>query len=94
MTGRMAFAALALLIAGCTTTAPAIEATGLCRPAPVQRFVGRVLDDRLTARLRKISGAQTVRTVAPGQMTTKDFRQERLTIDHDADRRITRISCG
>lgn len=35
-----------------------------------------------------------MRVIRPGDAVTKDYRENRLNIDLDADERITRIWCG
>jgi glutamine phosphoribosylpyrophosphate amidotransferase len=43
----------------------------------------------------QITGAKMVRQIAPGDMVTQDFREERVTIETDpASGLVTRASCG
>ena len=40
------------------------------------------------------SGARNARVVKPGMAVTMDFRQDRVTVQVDAQNRIERASCG
>ncbi|MFD2236423.1 I78 family peptidase inhibitor [Aureimonas populi] len=93
LSGAAAMAAL-LALAGCTATAqPETPAPGLCNPEAAERMAGqaRVSD----AQALRLTGATTVRQIAPGQPVTEDYRPERVTVATDpATGRIVSASCG
>lgn len=60
-----------------------------CIAAELQAFVGQPL-----ARLSLDTLPEPVRVIAPGMPVTMDYREERLNIEHDQNRVITRIFCG
>lgn len=89
-----ALLALALLAAGCRNeTPPAAAGPGLCRPAAAKALAGRArLSD---AEAMRLTGAATVRRIAPGDAVTMDFRRERVTVETDpASGRVVRAVCG
>ncbi|KAB2788962.1 hypothetical protein F9L06_25930 [Brucella anthropi] len=84
-----------LALAACTP-APAPTATteaGICNPGAAQRLVGRsrITDDEA----KRLTGAGSVRQIAPGQPVIQNYSNTRLTIETDpATDRITAASCG
>ena len=84
-----------LALAGCTpATAPIVTAeTGICNPGAAQRLVGR---PRITDNeAKRLTGAGSVRQIAPGQPVIQNYSNTRLTIETDpATGRITAASCG
>lgn len=93
-----------------TTAAPPVPAAGMpandmpaedvppatvgCDPAPVQAMLGEIASAGLAARARDAAGADTVRTLAPGQATTREYARGRLNLQLDAGQRIVRAYCG
>ena len=69
-------------------------ATVGCDPAPVQALLGGIGDADTSERARAAAGAGTVRALAPGQATTREYAEGRLNLQLDADRRIVRAYCG
>lgn len=69
-------------------------ATVGCDPAPVQALFGQVASAELSARAREAAGARSLRTLAPGQATTREYAEGRLNLQLDADQRIVRAYCG
>lgn len=67
---------------------------GVCAAGPAEVLVGERFRRRVPTRAKRLSGARTVRVVHPGEMTTMDFREDRLTIRLDYRRRITAVRCG
>lgn len=86
----------ALLALAACTQAPAPTATtepGICNPNAAQRLVGRprISDDEA----KRLTGAGSVRQIAPGQPVIQNYSNTRLTIETDpATGRITAASCG
>ena len=84
-----------LALAACTQ-APAPTATaetGICNPDEAQRLAGRprITDDQV----KRLTGAGSVRQIAPGQPVIQNYSNTRLTIETDpATGRITAASCG
>lgn len=60
-----------------------------CGAAPLQGLIGQPLSAFAGA-----PGAETVRVIGPGMAVTMDYREERLNVEHDARRIMTRIYCG
>lgn len=69
-------------------------ATVGCDPAPAQALLGEIAEADVSERARAAAGARTVRTLAPGQATTREYAEGRLNLQLDADRRIVRAYCG
>jgi hypothetical protein len=87
-------ACVALALSSCsadgTVTSPA---AGSCKADAAQGLVGKPKPTDETA--MQITGAKMVRQIAPGDMVTQDFREERVTIETDpASGLVTRASCG
>jgi hypothetical protein len=68
--------------------------TDHCDAAQVQRYVGIAATAESGRELMGISGAKTLRWVAPDMAVTADFVADRLTVVYDNTRKITQISCG
>lgn len=84
-----------LALAACTQApAPIVTAeTGICNPDAAQRLIGRprITDDEA----RRLTGAGSVRQIAPGQPVIQNYSNTHLTIETDpATGRITAASCG
>jgi len=84
-----------LALAACTQApAPIVTAeTGICNPDEAQRLAGRprITDDQV----KRLTGAGSVRQIAPGQPVIQNYSNTRLTIETDpATGRITAASCG
>jgi hypothetical protein len=62
-----------------------------CRADAATALVGKAVPDGPTI-LRR-TGSATVRRIAPGDMTTEDYRAERVTVTV-ADGRVIAASCG
>lgn len=69
-------------------------ATFGCDPAPVREFVGQAASPALRARARADVGADSVRSIAPGEAITDDYRAGRLNLILDAGNRIRHAYCG
>ncbi|GAN15721.1 MULTISPECIES: I78 family peptidase inhibitor [Sphingomonas] len=62
-----------------------------CRPDAAATLVGQLVPDDSTI-LRR-TGGTTVRRIAPGDPTTKDYRIDRITVTI-ADNRVVAAACG
>lgn len=65
-----------------------------CNPEKLESFTGKVADEATIKKLVADSGARNARVVKPGMAVTMDFRQDRVTVQVDAQNRIERASCG
>ncbi|MBT2767220.1 hypothetical protein J7J08_06190 [Stenotrophomonas sp. ISL-67] len=65
-----------------------------CRPEALQGLEGKLADTATVDKAVKDSGAKHARVVKPNMAVTMDFREDRLTIQVDAQNRITSINCG
>lgn len=65
-----------------------------CRPEALDAFTGKTADEATIKNLVADSGARNARVVKPGMAVTMDFRQDRVTVQVDAQNRIERASCG
>lgn len=65
-----------------------------CRPEALDAFTGKTADETTIKKLVADSGARNARVVKPGMAVTMDFRQDRVTVQVDAQNRIERASCG
>lgn len=90
-----------ILLAGCATntaSSPYPLRSGqenfVCRPTGLDQFVGQPASQDVAFNMLRASGAKTIRWVAPGQMVTMEFREDRLTVRTDASNKIASASCG
>ncbi len=83
---RVAIAAM-LTLAACVPEPGDTE--DACGAGALQVLVGQPL-----AMFDPASVKGPVRVIAPGMPVTMDYRAERLNVEHDAARIITRIICG
>jgi len=78
----------ALLLSACQMPDVADEPE-TCMAAEIQQYVGQPL-----SALNQNDLPQPNRIIGPDTMVTMDFRPERLNVEHDRARIITRIYCG
>ncbi|MES3002993.1 MAG: I78 family peptidase inhibitor [Pseudomonadota bacterium] len=88
-------------LAGCAQEPPHVPVAppppmiaGQCDDSLVQDAVGKQFNEPLLAQLKAKSRAERVRVVRPGQMVTMEFDAQRLTVDVDAQERVTRVRCS
>jgi len=93
--------ATALLAAGCSSTAeksePAakpVDPSQGCTSAAVEHLQGKVATPELLEQARQQAGASTARVLTPGSVVTLEYNGQRLNINVDDQRVITRVSCG
>ena len=72
--------------------APAIEDP--CDATNVQSLVGQEATEEVVEQARIDAGAQSARTLRPGQAVTMDFLEGRLNVDVDENGVITGLRCG
>lgn len=75
---------------GAGPAAPGVE----CNANGLQGLIGKTRSETLTAEAMRLSGASIVRYISPGMAVTMDFRVERLSIDLDANDKVTGAHCG
>jgi hypothetical protein len=90
----LAFACVALALSSCRAdggvTSPVAAS---CKSEAAQGLVGKPKPTDQAA--MHLTGAKAVRQIAPGDMMTQDFREDRVTIETDtASGLVTRTSCG
>lgn len=98
----IAGAASLALLAGCVSAErqPPIEspplppANAACDAAAASAVVGRLARVEVTEEAQRLSGAETVRVIGPGQPVTQDYRPDRLNLETDAQNVITNVRCG
>lgn len=56
--------------------------------------MGQPLTETVSEQARNDAGANAVRVLKPGQMTTMEFNGERLNLEVDAKNMITSVRCG
>ena len=88
------FAIAALLTAGCATAPAEVRASGLCDAARAQKLLGRTRSPRLGEAAKRLTGADTLRWIAPGAMVTMDYRENRVNLRLDPANKVVRITCG
>lgn len=69
------------IMAGCDAAKPGV-------------LVGRTADAATQAEARRLSGAKTIRVLAPDSLATMDFRNDRLNIKTDAGGKIMSFDCS
>ncbi|AQR73088.1 I78 family peptidase inhibitor [Sphingomonas sp. LM7] len=93
---RLVLPALAFTTMGCMQTLPpATDAPGVeCNAAKLDTLVGKTRSAAVEAEALRLSGAKSVRWLAPDSVATMDFRVDRLNLYTDASGKITRAGCG
>ena len=85
----LALMMMAMQVAPATSPEPQV-----CAAEPAEVLVGERYRRHVPTRAKRLSGARVVRVTYPGDMTTEDFREDRLTIRVDHRRIITAVRCG
>jgi hypothetical protein len=78
-------------LGACATTGTTEPRRKVCRPAAAATMVGKAAPD--DAAILQATGSSIVRRIAPGDATTKDFREERVTVTI-AEGQVVAASCG
>ncbi|HEX8309638.1 MAG TPA: I78 family peptidase inhibitor [Allosphingosinicella sp.] len=90
-----ALAAFALLASGCATaTAPAEPEAGKCDSSKAQALIGRSRSAETGTEALRLSGARSLRWIAPGTMVTMDYREDRLNLRVDPAGKVVKADCG
>lgn len=76
------------------TPAPAMPGVDPCDASAVQSFVGQEATEEVVEQARTGAGADSARTLRPGQAVTLEFREGRLNVDVDENGTITGLRCG
>ena len=66
----------------------------ICDAKPAQGVVGQQPTVKVIEQARVRSGARMARVLRPGQMVTKEFDQQRLNLELDANGKIIAARCG
>lgn len=65
-----------------------------CDASAVQSLIGQEATEEVVEQARTDAGAETARTLRPGQAVTMEFREGRLNVDVDENGTITSLRCG
>jgi hypothetical protein len=69
-------------------------ASAACDASKAQSLVGQEGTQALAEEARRLTGAETVRFLRPGQIVTMEYRFDRLNVVVDEANRVTAIRCG
>lgn len=94
----MRLMASAALLMGCAAVPPDEDpvpehGAGRCDAAPAMHLVGRERSEAVRAEALRLSGAKTLRWIAPDAVITMDLRSDRINIDLDSKGRVTGLRC-
>jgi hypothetical protein len=90
-------------LAGCSTAATesatadvATTDTGhsRCEVKAAEFTIGKQASPQLLEQARTRAGAQNARFLLPTDMVTLEYRSDRLNLNTDANRVVTRVNCG
>lgn len=91
----------ALLAAGCSSTAEKSAPTATtantsqgCSSSAVENLKGKTATPELLEQARQQAGASTARILTPDSVVTLEYNGQRLNLNVDDQRMITRVSCG
>ena len=94
MTRLLAFAAL-LATAACAPQERPDKMTGIeCDSNKVAGLIGKARSAEVEAEAKRLSGANSVRWIAPDMMVTQDYRVDRLNLHTGVDGKIGSARCG
>jgi len=80
------------LLASCATAGQGEATAPVCRPKAAAMLVGSVAPG--DARVKRRTGATLIRRIAPGDMVTQDFRENRITLTIDRAGKVVDSRCG
>lgn len=93
-----------LLAAGCSSTAQQAQPTAAnsttapshesCTSSAVEHLLGQVATPELLEQARQTAGASRARLLAPDSIVTLEYDRQRLNLNVDDQRVITRVTCG
>ncbi|VXD02225.1 Peptidase inhibitor I78 family protein [Pseudomonas sp. 8Z] len=92
----------ALLATGCSSTADKSPATTAasgpapdsCTSSAVEHFKGQTATPELLEQARQQAGASSARILTPTSVVTLEYNGQRLNLNVDGQRVITRVTCG
>ena len=84
---------LALVAAGCASTAPTGSGVRTCSDADLGWAVGQQADEAAMRRLYAESGAGLVNPIGPESRVRGDSRTDRLRVYIDGDNVIEKVAC-
>lgn len=68
--------------------------SGKCVADGLTGLTGKTKSEAVTKEALRLSGAKTIRWIAPGMAVTMDYREDRLNLDTDEKGKIVRAHCG
>ena len=84
---------LVSVLTSCSADSVPATPKGLCQAEGTQSLIGKTKPTDVDA--MRITGSNNVRQIAPGQMVTHDFRDDRVTIESDpASGLVVGARCG
>ncbi|MBQ1499282.1 MAG: hypothetical protein IIZ38_13295 [Sphingomonas sp.] len=88
-------AAALLALAGCAPKGPPRAVPGVeCNAERLGGLNGKPRGPEAEGEALRLSGAKTIRWLAPDAAATMDFRPDRLNLHLDADGKIASAHCG
>lgn len=73
---------------------PAPVAQGPCDATALAPLLGKARSESMAKQALRLSGAKTLRWIAPGMAVTMDYRTDRLNLEVDENGILTRARCG
>lgn len=70
------------------------DSAARCDAEKLNGLVGQTASEAVVAKAVKDSGARHARVLKPGMAMTMDFREDRLSLEVDAQNKIVRANCG
>lgn len=65
-----------------------------CDPQAARNVIGQAASATVVEQARQATGAQSVRTLKPGQVITMEYREGRLNVHVNERGAITSLTCG
>lgn len=90
-------------LAGCSTASTESATTDVattdtghsrCEAKAAEFTIGKQASLQLLEQARTRAGAQNARFLLPTDMVTLEYRSDRLNLNTDANRVVTRVNCG
>ncbi len=82
------------LLVGCKTYTSPSDQTDACHSQAVQQLIGKRASPAVLDQARRDSGAAEARILRPGDITTLEYLERRLTLTTDEAMVIQRVGCG
>ncbi|PPA04208.1 hypothetical protein C4E44_10255 [Pseudomonas sp. MWU12-2312b] len=91
------------MLAGCSTAATESATDPVtttdtghsrCEAKAAEFTLGKTASPELLEQARKRAGAQNARFLSPNDMVTLEYRSDRLNLNTDANKVVTRVNCG